>query len=90
MMVMPAEGFVLLTDEDLGRIIAFLKSLPAVSGPGPGSVSDACDVREKPVGAKPHQGSSRARNRRDLCLLLQPHGLGHQPPQLAPQPLPRV
>lgn len=35
MMVMPAEVFVLLTDEDLGRIIAFLKSLPAVVGPGP-------------------------------------------------------
>lgn len=34
MMVMPAEEFVLLTDEDLGRIIAFLKSLPAVEGPG--------------------------------------------------------
>jgi mono/diheme cytochrome c family protein len=27
--------FVLLTDEDLGRIIAFLKSLPAIAGPGP-------------------------------------------------------
>jgi mono/diheme cytochrome c family protein len=36
MMVMPSEGFVLLTDEDLGRIIAFLKSLPAVEGPGAG------------------------------------------------------
>jgi mono/diheme cytochrome c family protein len=35
MMVMPAEAFGLLTDEDLGRIIAFLKSLPAVEGPGP-------------------------------------------------------
>jgi mono/diheme cytochrome c family protein len=35
MMVMPAEAFVLLTDEDLGRIIAFLKSLPAIDGPGP-------------------------------------------------------
>ena len=35
MMVMPAEVFVLLTDEDLGRIIAFLKSMPAVEGPGP-------------------------------------------------------
>jgi cytochrome c553 len=35
MMVMPSEEFVLLTDEDLGRIIAFLKSLPAVDGPGP-------------------------------------------------------
>ena len=35
MVVMPAEEFVLLTDEDLGRIIAFLKSLPAVEGPGP-------------------------------------------------------
>lgn len=35
LMVMPAEAFVSLTDEDLGRIIAFLKSLPAVEGPGP-------------------------------------------------------
>jgi len=35
MMVMPAEEFVLLSDEDLGRIIAFLKSLPAIEGPGP-------------------------------------------------------
>jgi cytochrome c553 len=35
MMVMPAEEFVLLTDQDVGRIIAFLKSLPAVEGPGP-------------------------------------------------------
>ncbi len=35
MMVMPSEAFVLLTDEDFGRIIAFLKSLPAVEGPGP-------------------------------------------------------
>jgi cytochrome c553 len=34
MLVMPAEAFVLLTDEDLGRIIAFLKSLPSVDGPG--------------------------------------------------------
>ncbi len=35
MVVMPSEGFILLTDEDLGRIIAFLKSLPAIEGPGP-------------------------------------------------------
>jgi mono/diheme cytochrome c family protein len=35
MVVMPSEGFIVLTDEDLGRIIAFLKSLPAVEGPGP-------------------------------------------------------
>jgi mono/diheme cytochrome c family protein len=35
MMVMPSEEFVLLTGEDLGRIIAFLKSLPTVEGPGP-------------------------------------------------------
>ena len=35
MMVMPAEAYVLLTDDDLGRIIAFLRSLPAVDGPGP-------------------------------------------------------
>ncbi|HEY5309954.1 MAG TPA: c-type cytochrome [Casimicrobiaceae bacterium] len=35
MLVMPSEAFVGLTDEDLGRIIAFLKSQPAVAGPGP-------------------------------------------------------
>ena len=35
MMVMPAESFAPLTDEDVGRIIAFLKSLPPVDGPGP-------------------------------------------------------
>ena len=35
MFVMPSEVFVVLTDEDLSRIIAFLKSLPAVEGPGP-------------------------------------------------------
>jgi mono/diheme cytochrome c family protein len=34
--VMPSEAFVVLNDEDLGRIIAFLKSMPAVAGPGPG------------------------------------------------------
>jgi mono/diheme cytochrome c family protein len=33
--VMPSQMFVGLTDRDLGRIIAFLKSLPAVAGPGP-------------------------------------------------------
>ena len=32
--VMPSEVFAGLTDEDLGRIIAYLKSLPVVSGPG--------------------------------------------------------
>lgn len=32
-MVMPAEAFIGLTDADLGRIIAFLRSLPPVSGP---------------------------------------------------------
>ena len=35
LMVMPAEAFGVLTDEDVGRTIAFLKSLPAVEGPGP-------------------------------------------------------
>ena len=35
MMMMPAEAFVVVTDEDLGRIIAFLKSLPTVAGPDP-------------------------------------------------------
>ncbi len=35
MVVMPSEAFVGLTDEDLGRIIAFLKSLPEAVGPGP-------------------------------------------------------
>jgi len=34
-MVMPSEAFVGLTDADLVCIIAFLKSLPAVDGPGP-------------------------------------------------------
>jgi mono/diheme cytochrome c family protein len=32
--VMPSSAFVGLTDEDLSRIIAFLKSLPERSGPG--------------------------------------------------------
>lgn len=35
MVVMPSEAFVLLSDADLGRIIAFLRSLPASEGPGP-------------------------------------------------------
>ena len=35
LVIMPSEAFVELTDGDLGRIIAFLKSLPAVAGPGP-------------------------------------------------------
>jgi cytochrome c553 len=35
MFVMPSSAFVGLTDADLGRIIAYLKSLPAVAGPGP-------------------------------------------------------
>lgn len=34
-MVMPAEAFGAMTDADLGRIIAFLRSLPAAPGPGP-------------------------------------------------------
>ena len=35
MVIMPAEVFNGMTDEDLGRILAFLKSLPAAAGPGP-------------------------------------------------------
>ena len=35
--VMPAEALTYLSDADLGRIIAFLRSLPASAGPGPGS-----------------------------------------------------
>jgi mono/diheme cytochrome c family protein len=35
--VMPAEAFTYLSDADLGRIIAFLRSLPASSGPAAGS-----------------------------------------------------
>ena len=35
MVIMPSSAFVELTDEDLGRINAFLKSLPAVAGPEP-------------------------------------------------------
>ena len=34
-LVMPSEAFVTLTDADLGRILAFMRSLPAVEGPGP-------------------------------------------------------
>jgi cytochrome c553 len=33
MVVMPSEGFILLTDEDLGRIVAFIKSMPASAAP---------------------------------------------------------
>jgi mono/diheme cytochrome c family protein len=36
MLVMPAEAFTWLTDADLGRIIASLRSLPPSTGPGPG------------------------------------------------------
>jgi cytochrome c553 len=36
LLVMPSEVFAGLTDSDLGHIIAFLKSLPEVAGPGPG------------------------------------------------------
>ncbi len=35
--VMPSESFVNLSDEDLGRIIAFLRSLPATRGLAPGN-----------------------------------------------------
>ena len=35
MLVMPSEAFVALTDADLEKILAFLKSLPQVAGPGP-------------------------------------------------------
>jgi mono/diheme cytochrome c family protein len=35
LIIMPAEAFNRMTDADLGRIIAFLKSLPPVPGPGP-------------------------------------------------------
>jgi mono/diheme cytochrome c family protein len=35
-LVMPAEAYTWLTDADLGRIIASLRSLPPSPGPGPG------------------------------------------------------
>jgi len=35
MMVMPSEAFATMTDEDLSRTIAFLKSVPAMPGPSP-------------------------------------------------------
>lgn len=35
LVIMPSEAFVELTDADLGKIIAFLKSLPEAEGPGP-------------------------------------------------------
>jgi len=34
-LAMPCEAFVALTDADLGRIIAYMKSLPVTEGPGP-------------------------------------------------------
>jgi cytochrome c553 len=34
-LVMPAEEYMWLSDADLGRILAFLKSLPPADGPGP-------------------------------------------------------
>ncbi len=37
--VMPAQAFVHLSDADLGRIIAFLRALPASTGPGPDGTS---------------------------------------------------
>jgi cytochrome c553 len=43
MVVMPAEAFTGMTDADLGRIIAFLKSLPPAAGPDP-------DVSVGPLG----------------------------------------
>jgi cytochrome c553 len=42
-LVMPAEEYMWLTDADLGRIMAFLKSLPPADGPGP-------DVSPGPLG----------------------------------------
>ena len=33
--VMPAQEFMVLTDADLGHILAYLRSLPTVDGPGP-------------------------------------------------------
>ena len=35
-LVMPAEAFMVLNDADLGRILAFLRSLPPANGPEPG------------------------------------------------------
>lgn len=35
MLVMPSETYTTLTDQDLARIIAFLKTMPEVPGPGP-------------------------------------------------------
>jgi cytochrome c553 len=35
LLIMPSEAYVALTDEDLGRILAYLRSVPAVEGPGP-------------------------------------------------------
>jgi mono/diheme cytochrome c family protein len=35
LLIMPAEVFGAMSDADLGRIIAFLKSLPPAAGPGP-------------------------------------------------------
>ena len=34
-LAMPSEAFVTLTDPDLGRILAYMQSLPVIEGPGP-------------------------------------------------------
>jgi mono/diheme cytochrome c family protein len=34
-LAMPSEAFVTLTDAELGRILAYMKSLPVIEGPGP-------------------------------------------------------
>jgi cytochrome c553 len=35
LLIMPSEAYVALTDEDLGRILAYLRSVPPAEGPGP-------------------------------------------------------
>ncbi len=70
MVIMPAEVFIGLSDSDLGRIIAFLRSLPAkAAGPGP-SVSlgpagrAGMGSREKyQHGGRTHRGSRPASRR---------------------------
>ena len=47
MMVMPSEVFVLLTDEDLGRIIAFLKTLAGGRGAGPEFLAGAARAHRR-------------------------------------------
>jgi cytochrome c553 len=77
MVVMPSDVLQLLSDEDLGRIIAFLRSVPAAVGPGPdfwlgpigrigvtaGQLKAMAELVAEALPAPAAQGSSATRGR---------------------------